>query len=189
MSSISGRNRTWKRGRSCGQVFYIGDPDMICPCLKLNTVCLAEPWSLACIGKDFKQYPSILFFLGGSYTWRHSGQVFTKKIRFYWLTNSDLVYEPKCGGGGLRGLSQWVQRCTRSPNKLWRSNSIFNLWFEQSPSQICDHVIMLFGHVQISRCRINQKLMYVLPLDRGIYLQNIYPDINGILRLIFQWLD
>ncbi len=79
---------------------------------------------------------------------------------------------PKCGGGGLRGLSQWVlfigwstkirplvftrnyaYFCTytanyelrasrkshlrdhpmstavhRSPNKLWRSNSIFNLW-------------------------------------------------------------
>ncbi len=31
-------------------------------------------------------------------------------------------------GGGLQGLSQWVQLCTWSPNKLWRSNSIFNLW-------------------------------------------------------------
>jgi hypothetical protein len=36
------------------------------------------------------------------------------------LTNSALVYEPKCGGG-LRCLSQWVQLCT------WRSNSIFHL--------------------------------------------------------------
>jgi hypothetical protein len=33
------------------------------------------------------------------------------------------------GGGGLRGLSQWVQLCTWSPNKLWSSNSILNLWF------------------------------------------------------------
>ncbi len=32
------------------------------------------------------------------------------------------------GGGGVHGLSQWVQLCTWSPNKLWRSNSIFNLW-------------------------------------------------------------
>ncbi len=33
------------------------------------------------------------------------------------------------GEGGLRGLSQWVQLCsTWSPNKLWRSNSIFNLF-------------------------------------------------------------
>ncbi len=31
------------------------------------------------------------------------------------------------GGGGLRGLSQWVQLCTWSP--LWRSNCIFNLCF------------------------------------------------------------
>jgi hypothetical protein len=44
------------------------------------------------------------------------------------FTNSILIYEPKCGGRGrgLRGLSQWVQLCTRSPNKLWRSNFIFN---------------------------------------------------------------
>jgi hypothetical protein len=32
--------------------------------------------------------------------------------------------------GGVRGLSQWVQVGTWSPNKLWRSNSIFNLWSE-----------------------------------------------------------
>ncbi len=37
------------------------------------------------------------------------------------------------GGGGLRGLS-WVQLCTRSPNKLWRSNSIFNLWNKDTGS-------------------------------------------------------
>jgi hypothetical protein len=30
-----------------------------------------------------------------------------RKCRLSWLTNSDLVYEPKCGGGGWRrGLSQ-----------------------------------------------------------------------------------
>ncbi len=33
---------------------------------------------------------------------------------------------PNAGGGGLRGLSQCVQLCTWSANKLWRSNSIFN---------------------------------------------------------------
>ncbi len=32
----------------------------------------------------------------------------------------------------LRGLCQWVQLCTWSPNKLWRSNSILNLWCELS---------------------------------------------------------
>ncbi len=40
--------------------------------------------------------------------------------RLSWLTNSALV--------ALRGLSQWVQLCTWSSNKLWRSNSIFDLW-------------------------------------------------------------
>ncbi len=37
-------------------------------------------------------------------------------------------------GGGRGGLSQWVYSCvhhvTWIPNKLWRSNSIFNLWPE-----------------------------------------------------------
>ncbi len=32
------------------------------------------------------------------------------------------------GGGRVQGLSQWVPL---SPNKLWRSNSIFNLWKRQ----------------------------------------------------------
>ncbi len=37
----------------------------------------------------------------------------TKRCRPSWLTNSALVYEPKCGGRGeLRGISQWVQLYT-----------------------------------------------------------------------------
>jgi hypothetical protein len=55
----------------------------------------------------------------------------TKRCRLPWLTNSALVYKPKCWGRGeLRGLSQWVQLCTWSPNTLWRSNSRFNLWLK-----------------------------------------------------------
>ncbi len=56
----------------------------------------------------------------------------TKRCRLSWLTNKALVgeYEPKYGGrGGAAGyqpLSTAVH--TWSPNKLWRSNSIFNLW-------------------------------------------------------------
>ncbi len=54
----------------------------------------------------------------------HSVQGVTKRCRLSWLTNRALVYEPKCGGGGwLQGFCQWVQLCTWSPNKLWRSNS------------------------------------------------------------------
>ncbi len=45
------------------------------------------------------------------------------------LTNSALVYEPKCGGEGGCGISANDYSCVRtwSPNKLWRSNSIFRL--------------------------------------------------------------
>ncbi len=42
----------------------------------------------------------------------------TKRCRLSWLTNSAIVYEPKCGGRGLRGLSQRVQLCSQSPNKF-----------------------------------------------------------------------
>jgi hypothetical protein len=49
----------------------------------------------------------------------------TKRCRLSCLTNSALL----CGEKGeLRGLSQWVQ-IHMSPNKLFRFNSIFNLWF------------------------------------------------------------
>ncbi len=40
-----------------------------------------------------------------------------------------IVYEPKCGGkGGVAGPQPMSTAVHRSPNKLWRSNSIFNLW-------------------------------------------------------------
>jgi hypothetical protein len=37
------------------------------------------------------------------------------------------LFTNACYQGGVRGLSLWVQLCTWSPNKLLRSNSIFNL--------------------------------------------------------------
>ncbi len=59
-----------------------------------------------------------------------------KRITISWLTNSALVYEPKCGKGGGGGcgvtLSQWVQLYTGAQIKLWRFNSIFNLWKRHS---------------------------------------------------------
>jgi hypothetical protein len=62
----------------------------------------------------------------------------TRRCRLSWLTNSALVYESKCGriGGGRGGVVgpqpintavQCAHYVTRSPNKLWRSNSIHNL--------------------------------------------------------------
>jgi hypothetical protein len=57
----------------------------------------------------------------------------TKRCRLSLLTNSALVYEFKSGGmGGGCGVSANEYSCahhvTWSPNKLWRSTSIFNLW-------------------------------------------------------------
>jgi hypothetical protein len=48
------------------------------------------------------------------------------------LTNSALLYESQCGGmgGGGRVANEYscAHHVTLSPNKLWRSTSIFNLW-------------------------------------------------------------
>jgi hypothetical protein len=60
----------------------------------------------------------------------------TNRCRLSWLTNSALVYEPKCGKGGgccgvLTNKYEICTNCTWCPNKLWRSNSnIFKLWAE-----------------------------------------------------------
>jgi hypothetical protein len=55
------------------------------------------------------------------------GQGVTKRCRLSWLTNNALVYGGE--GGEVRVLSQWVQLSIWSPKKLWRSNSMFNLWW------------------------------------------------------------
>ena len=43
------------------------------------------------------------------------GQGVTKKWRLSWLTNSALVYEPKCGGRGSCGVSANKYSCTKEP--------------------------------------------------------------------------
>ncbi len=60
-----------------------------------------------------------------------SPQGVTKRCHLSRLTsgNSALVYEPKCGGRGegVAGSQPMSAAVHRSPNKLWRSNSILNL--------------------------------------------------------------
>ncbi len=58
---------------------------------------------------------------------RHQQEV-TKRCYLSWLTNSTLVYEPKCGGGGVVVFQPMSTAVNRSLNNLWRSYSIFNLW-------------------------------------------------------------
>jgi hypothetical protein len=55
------------------------------------------------------------------------GQGVTKRCRLSWMTNRAL--SPNAGGRGeFQGLSLMSTAVQRSPNKLWISNSIFNLW-------------------------------------------------------------
>ncbi len=57
----------------------------------------------------------------------HPPQGVTKRCRLSWLaTIAPSYWSPNAGGGG-RGVSANEYSWTRSPNKLWRSNSIFNL--------------------------------------------------------------
>ncbi len=57
-----------------------------------------------------------------------------KEVSSIQLTNSALVYEPKCGGRGRVAWSQPMSTALyRSPNQLWRSNSILNLWVYHFP--------------------------------------------------------
>jgi hypothetical protein len=54
------------------------------------------------------------------------------------------------GGGGVRGLSQWVQLCTWSPNKLWRSNSMQYLTYGP------DSAVSVTQRVMTRRCTLHQ---------------------------------
>ncbi len=65
-----------------------------------------------------------------------------------WLTNSALVYEPKCGrsgGGGFAGLSRWVQLYTLSPNKLWRYKSYLTYGCPPLKLLLTEHSLMWRG--------------------------------------------
>jgi hypothetical protein len=64
-----------------------------------------------------------------------SNQGVTKRCRPSMLTNNALAIRVQMRGqGGICGVSDNEYRCTHhvtcSPNKLWRSTSIFNLWIE-----------------------------------------------------------
>jgi hypothetical protein len=51
----------------------------------------------------------------------------TKRCRLSWLTNSALDMSPHAGGVGMRCLSHECS-CAHGAYRLWRPNSIFNLW-------------------------------------------------------------
>ncbi len=87
----------------------------------------------------------------------------TKRCRISWLTNSALVYEPKCGGGDVAGSQPMSTALPRSPNKLWRSNSIFYKVYcsNKSPlstKQCCQVPVVMQGHLLFVYLNINQLL-------------------------------
>ncbi len=106
------------------------------PCLSFSLLCLQSVvavHSFVIIVHSSSQQSQSIWLLNKSHTVRGS-----QRDVVYLGWPNVLVHEPKCrGGGGLRGLSQWVQLCTWSPNKLWRSNSIFNLCTQYSAMR-CD---------------------------------------------------
>ncbi len=59
-------------------------------------------------------YRSFLCFFLHNVAWWLAAEGYTKRCRLSWLTNSDLVYEPKCGGGGC-GVSASEYSCTQGP--------------------------------------------------------------------------
>ncbi len=68
----------------------------------------------------------------------------TKWCRPSWLTNSALVYEPKCWGSGGVAESQPISTAVhRSPNKLWISNSIYKRCISIQYGRLCSKIVKL----------------------------------------------
>jgi hypothetical protein len=86
-------------------------------------------------------------------------------------------------GGELRGhshLSQWVQLCTWSPTKLWRSNSIFNLClipgnWRHSSAKIGNLCVSIWRNENLSKnpchfeVQYNTILVSNVRINRGIF--------------------
>ncbi len=72
----------------------------------------------------------------------HSVRGLRRDVLYLGWPIAPFYVSPNAGGGELRDLSQWVQLYTRSPNKLWRSISIFDLCI-QCLSKIVLGIIVL----------------------------------------------
>jgi hypothetical protein len=92
----------------------------------------------------------------------------TKRCRLPSVTNSALVYEPKSGEGGVAGSQPISTAVHRSPNKLWRSNSIFNLQYILNP--LCINLFSSFQDLLplVFKPNINFELLVTSWLPRLI---------------------
>ncbi len=70
----------------------------------------------------------------------HGGQGSQRDVAYLGWPIAPSYMSHNAGGGGgegrMRGLSQWVQLCIWSLNRLWRFNSIFNLSFVFLPTYL-----------------------------------------------------
>jgi hypothetical protein len=81
----------------------------------MSSLPLLPPAATAVFGSYLPSFESLL-------------QGVTKRCRLSWLTNSALLYQTNYGGRAvLRGIEPMRTAVHRIPNKLCRSNSIFNL--------------------------------------------------------------
>jgi hypothetical protein len=96
-----------------------------------------------------------------------------RDVVYTWLTNSALVYEPKFLGGSCGILANeysCVHHVTWSPNKLWRTTSIFSLClppFETAPILPFSFVPFLFNPSAPSPSFIQISLLCCTHLSLG----------------------
>ncbi len=112
----------------------------------------------------------------------HYTQRVTKRCRLSVLTNSALVYEPKCGGAGGgeggRGPSQWEQLCTWSLyTKLWRSNSTYKLCSKPHPYMYEYNLIVqtyVYRNHQAHPRSPRTETLPIMNIDTHTYIVFIY---------------
>ncbi len=100
-------------------------------------------------------FPCILYMLASSYH-PEGNKEMSSILADHWPIAPSFMSPMR--GGGLQGLSQWLQLRTWSPNKLWRFNAIFNL---------CCHPTKEFPGLRMKklkwRCRGSESCMAYYP--------------------------
>ncbi len=93
----------------------------------------------------------------------------TRRCRLAWLTNCAL--DPKCGGGGVAGSQPMSIAVQRSPNKIWRSNSILTYditkWCIKKEGRLSWFTILLQGRLYIGIRALLVKNNSMNCLDRS----------------------
>ncbi len=110
------------------------------------------------------------------YCWVLLQQRVTKRCRLSWLTNSALVYEPKCGWGrGGVGSKPMSTAVHRSHNKVWRSNSIFNLCSTSKGKYILYTIVMIIpGFTQNIRLRnVGQVIDFYNKMSNWAFISTV----------------